>query len=87
MILEEPKPLALFLGFGDSTLNFELRAFIPSIDTLLSAKSELHFAIDKAFRAENITIAFPQRDLHIKTGEGLAEAIRQARPSLPNSSA
>jgi len=78
-ILEDPKPLALFLGFGDSTLNFELRAFIPSIDVLLSSKSEMHFAIDKAFREEGITIAFPQRDLHIKSAEPLLEAARTRR--------
>lgn len=62
-----PKPKVLFRGFGDSSLNFELRVFLLNIDTRLDIVSELNFAIDKAFRAEGIEIPFPQRDLHVKS--------------------
>ena len=57
----------LFRGFGDSTLDFELRCFIHDIAGILDITSELHFAIDKAFRENNIEIAFPQRDIHIRS--------------------
>jgi len=56
----------LFLGFGESSLDFELRCYIFDIGKFLDVKSNLHFAIDKAFRQNSIEIAFPQRDIHIK---------------------
>ncbi len=62
-----PKPVVLFREFGDSSLNFELRVFLHSVDSRLSVISELNFAIDKAFRKEGIEIPFPQRDLHVKS--------------------
>ncbi|MEJ2177251.1 MAG: mechanosensitive ion channel [Gammaproteobacteria bacterium] len=57
----------LFRNFGDSALDFELRCFIYDIGYVLDVKSRLHFAIDKAFREHNIEIAFPQRDIHIRS--------------------
>jgi small-conductance mechanosensitive channel len=59
-------PKVLFLGFGDSALNFELRAFIQNIDERVQVVSDLNFAIDAAFREEGVSIPFPQRDLHIR---------------------
>ncbi|SCY28746.1 mechanosensitive ion channel domain-containing protein [Desulfoluna spongiiphila] len=59
-----PKPRVLFKGFGDSALDFELRCHIRDIDYRMSVRSELLFAIDDAFRKENIEIPFPQRVLH-----------------------
>ena len=69
-----PKPVVLFREFGDSSLNFELRIFLFSVDSRLSVVSEINFAIDKAFREEGIEIPFPQRDLHVKT---LPETYKQ----------
>jgi len=66
-VLEDPVPRALFLGFGDSTLDFELRAFVPHIDYFITVPDELHAAIDAAFRKAGIEIAFPQRDIHIRS--------------------
>jgi small-conductance mechanosensitive channel len=62
-----PQPLILFRGFGDSSLDFELRVHLYDVDRRLSTTSDLNFAIDKAFREEGIEIPFPQRDLHVKT--------------------
>jgi uncharacterized protein YndB with AHSA1/START domain len=55
----------LFWGFGDSSLDFELRVRIDRIDRRFSVKSDINFEIDKAFRDAGITIPFPQRDLHL----------------------
>ncbi len=60
------EPHVLFLGFGDSSLNFELRFFIAQIDDKLNVLSDINFAIDSAFRQAGIEIPFPQRDLHIR---------------------
>jgi potassium efflux system protein len=66
-VLEEPATAVLFLGFGDNSLNFELRVYIPHIDVMFSVRHELHRAITKTFREAGIEIAFPQRDLHIRS--------------------
>jgi small-conductance mechanosensitive channel len=59
-------PVVLMTGFGDSALNLELRCFIRSIDNRAQVFSDLCFAINAAFREENIEIPFPQRDVHVK---------------------
>ncbi|MDC0535882.1 mechanosensitive ion channel, partial [Francisellaceae bacterium] len=58
-------PAVLFKQFGDSALNFELWCIIKNVNSKYVVESELNFAIDKAFREKRITIAFPQRDVHI----------------------
>jgi small-conductance mechanosensitive channel len=65
-------PQVLFLSFGESSLDFELRVWVRDADHRLKAKSELHQAIDRRFREANIEIAFPQRDLHLR---GLDESL------------
>ncbi len=76
-VLEEPKPQVLFRGFGDSTLDFELRVYIPNIESLVPTRHAMHQQIFKTFRAEGIEIAFPQRDLHIRSADPLAEMLRR----------
>ena len=75
-ILREPRPQALFLGFGESALDFELRVFSPDVEHRLLIQHQLHMAIDAAFREAGIEIAFPQRDLHIRS-------LPQPRPLAP----
>jgi len=60
-------PKVLFRGFGDSSLDFELRVFLKEINDRLVVISDLNFAIDKAFRKANIEIPFPQRDVHVRS--------------------
>jgi small-conductance mechanosensitive channel len=65
-----PDPSVLFLGFGDSALNFELRGIIYNVDGRLGVISDLNFAIDKAFREHGIEIPFPQRVVHMAKEPG-----------------
>jgi small-conductance mechanosensitive channel len=67
-------PRVLFISFGDSSLNFELRCFIRNVDSRLSTRSDLLFAIDKAFREAGIEIPFPQRVVHHVYQGGAGEA-------------
>ncbi len=83
-VLADPKPHALFRNFGDNTLDFELRVFIGHIENLQVVKDDLHHAIIKAFRKAGVEIAFPQRDLHIRSLGGL-ESLIQKREDLPAS--
>jgi len=60
-------PQVLFIGFGDSSLNFELRCFIREIDKRLVTLSDLNYAIERKLREAAIEIPFPQRDLHVRS--------------------
>lgn len=77
LVLADPAPRAFFLGFGASSLDFELRAYSPSIEHLLQIKHELHMAVEKAFREEHIEIAFPQQDIHVRSINPLLPLIEQ----------
>lgn len=66
-ISEDPGPIVTFEGFGDSTLNLVLRCYLSTLDVRLTTIHELHTAINDRFNAEGIEIAFPQRDLHIRS--------------------
>ncbi len=68
-VLQEPTPNVIFWEFGDSSLNFELRIFVNSISLFRTIPDELNLAIDDAFREHGIEIAFPQRDLHLRSVE------------------
>lgn len=63
-VLAEPEPFVRFIQFGDSSLDFELLAWIPDALLRLDVISDLNFAIDDAFRANAVTVPFPQRDVH-----------------------
>jgi small-conductance mechanosensitive channel len=64
-ILKSPEPFVMFNNFGDSSLDFGIYFYIKDSFADPRIKSELRFAIDQAFRENNITIPFPQRDVHV----------------------
>ncbi|MEL6183357.1 MAG: mechanosensitive ion channel domain-containing protein [Myxococcota bacterium] len=64
-VATSPAPQAYFLGFGDSTLNLTLFAHITSVDERHRVRDLLHRGVDRAFREKDITIAFPQLDVHL----------------------
>ena len=67
LVLEEPKPTVIFKGFGDNSLEFELRVYISGIGNYVPVWHGINCAIDDAFRKAGIEIAFPQRDIHIRS--------------------
>ncbi|MBL7033965.1 MAG: mechanosensitive ion channel [Candidatus Delongbacteria bacterium] len=73
LILSDPQPVTLFQEFGDSALNFEVYFWVE-IDlmiTLRKVRSDVRFAIDREFRKNGITIAFPQLDAHLDASQPL----------------
>lgn len=76
-VIRQPAPTALFLGFGESCLEFELRCFIGDTDRYLDVRSDLHFAVDHAFREAGIVMPFPQRDVHLQGDPAAAPASRE----------
>lgn len=59
------KPMILFRSFGDSALIFQIWCLIKDVNRKYLVSSELNYAIEKTFREHQISIAFPQRDVHI----------------------
>ena len=67
--LDAPQPLCHLIGFGDSSLDLELRFWINDPQNgVTNVKSEVMLKIWDKFKAAGIAIPFPQRDLHIKSG-------------------
>jgi len=69
-VLKDPPPSPLFHGFGDSSLDFELRVWISDVRDRLRVRSELCQEIDRRFREAGVEIPFPQRDLHLRSVAG-----------------
>ncbi len=76
-VLSSPAPTVFFLGFGDSSLNFEIRAFVAQPAHRLPVLHDLHVAIERTLREHGIEIPFPQRDMHLKFTD-VAEAAQLA---------
>jgi len=75
-VLKYPECRVLFVDFGESSLDFELRVWINDPqEGVESVRSALRFEIWKIFKEKGIEIPFPQRDLYIKSGlEGLSRS-------------
>jgi potassium efflux system protein len=84
-VLAEPPPLVTFEGFGDSSLDIILRAYLPSGDLRLRTMSELRTAIYRKFAEDGITIAFPQRDVHLDLNQPLEVRIQGTTGDAPAS--
>ena len=65
-VLKKPKPDVIFDDHGDSALIFILR-YWTTVDYYHTTSTDIRFTIDRLFRERNIEIAFPQRDIHIRS--------------------
>jgi potassium efflux system protein len=68
-VLDTPASSVFFLGFGDSSLDFEVRAFVDDLNKRLPTLHELNMAIYASLAAAEIEIPFPQRDLHLRSDD------------------
>ena len=66
-IMQDPPPSVTFERFDNSSLSLTLRAFLSSLDNRLSTINELHQQIYQRFAEAGIEIAFPHRDLHLRS--------------------
>lgn len=80
-ILTEPHPDVIFSGFGDNSLNFELRVWtMERLRTPQVLKSDLYYDIFRVFGEHRIELPFPQRDIHVRSIEASLPVVR----SKPN---
>lgn len=83
-ILDFPEPMVLFLGFGESSLDFSLRAWTARFDGWRALSSEMTVEVHDALYEAGIQIPFPQRDLHLRSiDEGVSAAIAGKRKAAP----
>jgi small-conductance mechanosensitive channel len=64
-VLRQPAPKAFFTGFGDSSINFELRAWTDQFAQWFQIRSELAAAVFDAIRGAGISFPFPQREIRL----------------------
>ena len=82
-VLAFPQPSVQFQAFGASTLDFRLLFWVKDYDLANAVASQLRFAINKSFAENNIEIAFPQMDVHLKKDPAPRSASRKPAQSLP----
>ncbi|MEM9525621.1 MAG: mechanosensitive ion channel domain-containing protein, partial [Bacteroidota bacterium] len=83
-IMKSPKPFVRFLDFGSSSLDFDLLFWSRDFIRIENIKSDLRFSIDAAFRANNIEVPFPQRDLWIRGNTSTTKIDSQPAEETPN---
>jgi potassium efflux system protein len=66
LVARKPAPKVIFLGFGENALNFQLNVWFPEA-RWYGAASDLRLAASDALVAAGIGLAYPQRDLHLRT--------------------
>ena len=69
-VLKDPEPLVLFLSFGASTLDHELRIHVRELGDRNLATDEINRRIDELFKEHGIEIAFNQIDVHVRSIDG-----------------
>lgn len=75
-VLKEPPSRVLIKGFGDNSIDLELRVWIRDSENGVSnVASDIYLAIWRKFNAGGIEFPFPQRDIHIVSAEGLADKL------------
>jgi small-conductance mechanosensitive channel len=64
-VLKVPEPRGLFMGYGDSSINFELRAWIDQSSDHMKIRSDLNAAVYDAVQAAGMSFPFPQREVRL----------------------
>lgn len=79
-VLDDPKPGARLMGFGDNSVNLELRLWIRDSEKgVVNVQSEVMLVIWDLFKENGVSMPYPQRDIHIKElPDGIAREFAQA---------
>jgi len=77
LILKLPEPMIWATRFNDSSIDFVIKYWVPHFNYGNDVKSDLIIAIDEKFKANNIVIPFPQRDIHVQTNAANTKEIKE----------
>lgn len=84
---KEPPPIVLFKNFGDNALEFEVHFWVR-MRTMMDRRqieSAVRYQIAQLFTVEGITVAFPQRDVHLNTTSPLIVQMAASNHESPQS--
>ncbi len=76
-VISSPAPRVMFMDFGSSSLDFQLRIFLDDIGYCTAVASDLRFTIFRELKAAGIEIPFPQRDINIRDIEKISQAFEK----------
>jgi potassium efflux system protein len=85
LVRQDPEPRVFFMGFGESSLDFDIYAFASELADRLPIVNDVHMAVERSLRAHGIEIPFPQRDIRIRLTPELALATLAPEPEKPPS--
>lgn len=75
-VLQRPKPRVNLMGFGDSSVDFEIRFWIQDPEAgLANIRSDVYTRVWQLFKENNIEIPYPQRDLHLRSSGQLEKIL------------
>lgn len=83
-VLKRPKPRVNLMGFGNSSVDFDLRFWIQDPEEgIANIRSDVYMRIWQLFKEHNVEIPFPQQDLHLRSSKQLEELIElfKAKPT------
>jgi small-conductance mechanosensitive channel len=86
-VFQHPEPIVVFKDFGDNTLLFEIHFWIDARAVMGGEliKSEIRHTIDETFRESRISIAYPQRDVHLDVQSPIQVQVHSAARQSRNS--
>lgn len=82
-ICHEPAPMILFAGFGESSLDFEVRVWTDQREDWIAVRSDVAMAVHDALVAAGIEIPFPQRDLNVRALPPELQSLINPRANPP----
>lgn len=79
LVLKDPAPIIFFLGYGASSIDFEVMVWVDDLSNMGQVRSDLYFMIWREFEKRKIEIPFPQQDVHLRSGVPWGEVIDALR--------
>jgi potassium efflux system protein len=75
-VLDDPSPNVSLESFGNSSLNFVLRCFLPNLEKRGTVITDLHIAIERELRKAGIEMSYPHHDVNLRVVDPISPALQ-----------